>query len=99
VKGLKVTGNSIKGTGVGLFDVVKDTAVGLYDTVTDPIGTVESLYHSVTHPVETYKYIEKAIVDSYEREWRCRKPFTLGCLCIRHNSNCCCGDKRCWCDY
>ncbi|QUW23032.1 HNH endonuclease [Sporosarcina sp. Marseille-Q4063] len=68
VKGLKATGNSIKGAGIGLFDVVKDTAVGLYDTVTDPIGTVESLYHSVTHPVETYKYIEKAIVDSYERD-------------------------------
>jgi predicted ribonuclease toxin of YeeF-YezG toxin-antitoxin module len=68
VKGLKVTGNSIKGTGVGLFDVVKDTAVGLYDTVTDPIGTVETLYHSVTNPIETYKFIEKAIVDSYERD-------------------------------
>ena len=68
VKGLKVTGNSIKGAGIGLFDVGKDTVVGLYDTVTDPIGTVESLYHSVTNPVETYKYIEKAIVDSYERD-------------------------------
>ena len=68
VKGLKVTGNSIKGAGVGLFDVGKDTVVGLYDTVTDPIGAVESLYHSVTNPVETYKYIEKAIVDSYERD-------------------------------
>jgi len=68
VKGLKVTGNSIKGAGIGLFDVGKDTVVGLYDTVTDPKGTVESLYHSVTNPVETYKYIEKAIVDSYERD-------------------------------
>ena len=63
MKGLKVTGNSIKGAGVGLFNVGKDTDVGLYDTLTDPIGTVELLYHSVTNPVETYKYIEKAIVD------------------------------------
>jgi len=68
VKGLKATGNSIKGAGIGLFDVGKDTVAGLYETVKDPIGTVESLYHSVTHPVETYKYIEKAIVDSYERD-------------------------------
>ena len=48
--------------------VVEDTTVGIIETFEDPEGTVESLYHSVTNPVETYKYIEKAIVDSYERD-------------------------------
>ena len=79
MKGLKGTGNFIKKTAVttydvgtgavtGLYDVVEDTAVGIYETFEDPKGTVESLSHSVTNPVETYKYIEQAIVDSYERD-------------------------------
>ena len=67
-KGLKVTGNSIKGVGKGLFGVGKDPVVGLYDAVTDPKGTVESLYHAVTKPVEIYDYVAKSIADSYERD-------------------------------
>ena len=68
VKGLKVTGNSIKGAGLGLFDFGKDTVVEVYETVKDPAGAVESLVYAAKHPVETYQYIEKSIVDSYERD-------------------------------
>ncbi|MFD9625384.1 T7SS effector LXG polymorphic toxin [Peribacillus muralis] len=64
----KQTADIAKGIGVGLFDVGKDFVTGIYDLVTDPGQAVEGVANSIMHPIETYKYISKAISDSYERD-------------------------------
>ena len=51
----------LKGIGVGLFDVGKDLVTGVWDFVTgDPITEIR--------PVETFNYVKKAILDSFERD-------------------------------
>ncbi|PJN89609.1 T7SS effector LXG polymorphic toxin [Bacillus sp. mrc49] len=64
----KQTADIAKGIGVGLFDVGKDFVTGIYDLVTDPMQAVEGVANSILHPIQTYKYISKAISDSYERD-------------------------------
>lgn len=64
----KQTADIAKGIGVGLFDVGKDFVTGIYDLVTDPGQAVEGVANSILHPIQTYKYISKAISDSYERD-------------------------------
>ncbi|MGE7879349.1 ribonuclease YeeF family protein [Peribacillus muralis] len=64
----KQTADIAKGIGVGLFDVGKDFVTGIYDLVTDPGEAVEGVANSILHPIQTYKYISKAISDSYERD-------------------------------
>ncbi|MCK1992173.1 hypothetical protein GW626_17615 [Peribacillus muralis] len=64
----KQTADIAKGIGTGLFDVGKDFVTGIYDLVTDPGQVVEGVANSIMHPIETYKYISKAISDSYERD-------------------------------
>ncbi|WP_057913841.1 T7SS effector LXG polymorphic toxin [Peribacillus muralis] len=64
----KQTADIAKGIGVGLFDVGKDFVTGIYDLVTDPGQAVEGVANSIMHPIQTYKYISKAISDSYERD-------------------------------
>lgn len=61
-------GDTIKGAGLGIYDVAKDTVVGVYDMVTDPIGTVDSLYNAASHPIDTTKYIARTISDSFKRD-------------------------------
>ncbi|GAB6256950.1 LXG family T7SS effector ribonuclease toxin YobL [Peribacillus sp. N1] len=64
----KQTADIAKGIGVGLYDVGKDFVTGVWDFVTDPGETVEGVANSIMHPIKTYKYISKAISDSYERD-------------------------------
>lgn len=64
----KQTADIAKGIGVGLFDVGKDFVTGIWDLVTDPGQAVEGVANSILHPIQTYKYISKAISDSYERD-------------------------------
>ena len=59
---------TLKGIGVGLFDVGKDLVTGVWNFVTKPEETVEGVIQSVIHPVDTFNYIEKAIMDSFERD-------------------------------
>ncbi|MFH0070652.1 ribonuclease YeeF family protein [Peribacillus sp. NPDC056705] len=64
----KQTADITKGIGVGLYDVGKDFVTGVWDFVTDPGETVEGVVNSIMHPIKTFKYISKAISDSYERD-------------------------------
>ncbi|MGG4263798.1 T7SS effector LXG polymorphic toxin [Peribacillus simplex] len=64
----KQTADIAKGIGVGLFDVGKDFVTGIWDLVTDPEEAIEGVANSIMHPIQTYKYISKAISDSYERD-------------------------------
>ncbi|QNU03384.1 T7SS effector LXG polymorphic toxin [Peribacillus butanolivorans] len=64
----KQTADIAKGIGVGLYDVGKDFVTGIWDLVTDPGETVEGVANSIMHPIKTYKYISKAISDSYEKD-------------------------------
>ncbi|MFB6803983.1 T7SS effector LXG polymorphic toxin [Peribacillus butanolivorans] len=64
----KQTVDIAKGIGVGLYDVGKDFVTGIWDLVTDPGETVEGVANSIMHPIKTYKYISKAISDSYEKD-------------------------------
>ena len=51
----------LKGIGVGLFDAGKDLVTGIWDFATgEPITEIR--------PVETFNYIKKAILDSFERD-------------------------------
>lgn len=69
IKGATATvGRTLKGAGLGIYDVGKDTVVGIYDMITDPEGTAESLYQAASHPIDTGKYIAQAISDSYKRD-------------------------------
>ncbi|MGE7767282.1 ribonuclease YeeF family protein [Peribacillus sp. NPDC096540] len=64
----KQTADIAKGIGLGLFDVGKDFVTGIWGLVTDPGEAIEGVANSIMHPVKTYKYISKAISDSYERD-------------------------------
>ncbi|MFE4243893.1 hypothetical protein ACFRK4_29725, partial [Peribacillus butanolivorans] len=64
----KQTADIAKGIGVGLYDVGKDFVTGVWDFVTNPGEAIEGVANSIMHPVKTYKYISKAISDSYERD-------------------------------
>ncbi|WP_191126242.1 T7SS effector LXG polymorphic toxin [Cerasibacillus terrae] len=66
--GTATVGRTLKGAGLGIYDVGKDTVVGIYDMITDPEGTAESLYQAASHPIDTGKYIAQAISDSYKRD-------------------------------
>src|SRR5699024_7740337 len=66
--GTATVGRTLKGAGLGIYDVGKDTVVGIYDMITDPQGTAESLYQAASHPIDTGKYIAQAISDLYKRD-------------------------------
>jgi len=57
-----------KGTGTGLYEVGKDLVTGIFDMVTNPVDTFKSTVEAFSHPVQTFRAIESAISESYERD-------------------------------
>ncbi|WP_257215811.1 hypothetical protein [Fredinandcohnia onubensis] len=63
-----VVGDSIKGFGTGLWDVVVSTVEGIWNIITHPVETFKGLVHVIQHPVETAKGIWDAIKTSWNED-------------------------------
>ncbi|WP_010677570.1 YwqJ-related putative deaminase [Bacillus timonensis] len=63
-----VVGNSIKGFGTGLWDVVVSTVEGIWNIITHPVETFKGLVNVIQHPIETAKGIWDAIKTSWNED-------------------------------
>jgi len=50
----------------GVWDEGKDMVGGLWHAATDPIGTVQGLWHGLTHPGELWDSFKKPFVDAWQ---------------------------------
>ncbi|MFC8027248.1 T7SS effector LXG polymorphic toxin, partial [Bacillus velezensis] len=64
----EVTWDTLKGAGVGLYDVGKDTVTGLWQLISKPDEVIEGIIGAVAHPINTYNAISTAIEESYQKD-------------------------------